>query len=242
MDAFSSVYSVPFLGKRLHSFLSVADEAELDSTSKTLHTLHRKDVYPLTHTLDLDKVGRETTAPIPYLKKVSPYVRVIQCTRNPGRIALPTVAKLPSLVSLTYAVPLLLDTTLRRIHPSTLLLWSKVNAFLQSLYTTDHRVRTVRIVPGPVILVRTDVDTGDILEEHVLDDCTEGSHLQIYRKYGMPVVLSVARPRTPFFGESVGEIRIPTALMSYGMQKSVQHTSWSVHSTGIASVVLDLTD
>jgi hypothetical protein len=239
MDCFSRVYGIPFVGARLHSFLTSEDDAGVDCASKTVYDIHRSDIYPQRPTLDLDTLG---PSPLPYLKKVSPFVRTIISETNPGRIVLPTVRMLPSLETLTYAVPLLLDTTLRRIHPSALVLWSKLNAFLQSLYTTEHRVQSVRILPGPIILMRTDLETGDVLEEHVLDDFTEGSHLAVYRKYGMPVVLTASRPRTPFFGETLQELHLPTDLMSYGMQKCVQHTSWSVQSTGIASVLLDLID
>lgn len=243
MPSFSDVYLIPLVGNLIHSFLPPKDDADISAVSEEYTDFHDEYVYPMRRELDLDGLGED---PLPYLAKVSPYTESITCARNPACIALPSVRLLPKLRTLTYAVPLVLDTSLRRIHPATHQYWANVNNFLQSLFTVDNHVESVRILPGPVHLVRTNPGSDDYVEEHILDDTTEGSHLQLYRKYGMPVVLQALRSRTMFFGDSLREIHIPKRLVSLAMQNWCADvpgcTEWDAQTTGIASVVLDLAD
>lgn len=243
MPSFSDVYLIPLVGNLVHSYLSPKDDAEISNVSEEYTEFHEEYIYPMRREIDLDTLGED---PLPYLSKVSPYVESITCMRNPSCVALPSVRTLPKLRTLTYAVPLVLDTTLRRIHPATHQYWAKVNDFLQSLFTVDNCVESVRIIPGPVHLVRTNPDSDDYVEEHILEDTTEGSHLQLYRKYGMPVVLNVYRPRTMFFGDDLRELHVPMRMASLAMQNWCADapgcTGWDAQATGIASVILDLAD
>ncbi len=241
MPSFTDVYLVPDIGQLISTFFNIRDDARLDSTNKEIRDFHRAAVYPLYNIIDLDAISEEVDDPVPYLKKMTPFAEKITSTLNPGRLGIPTVRKMRNLREVTYAVPLVVDTTLRRIHPTTYRFWELVDSFLQSLFMFPNAVETVNIVPGAIVLVRTDPDRDDFLEEHVLNDTTEGSHLQIYRRYGMPVVMNVHKPAAPTHGTRLSRVHLPGRLASYGM-KNLHYEDWNTDITGIASLLLDLID
>lgn len=238
MTSFLDVYTVPDIGNNIHSFLTFTDESNLDKVNKEVYTFNREYVYPMCKTVDLDTFHSQPNF-LNYLKKITYYIEHLTCKHNSSRTGIPTIRYMPSLKEITYAVPLVIDSTQRRIHPATHRLWGLVNNFLQSLYTHKNFVKKVNIVPGCVILVRCDPITDEFLEEHIINDTTEGSHLELYRWYGMPVVLNVVRPTVLYFGTELESVHCPFLLASYNMEK-IHCTDWNKQETGIASVILDL--
>lgn len=237
MRSFEDVYLIPNVGAAIHGYLSTEDEARMDSTSNEIRAYHREWVYPMHRTIDIDKLydGAPTFVASKYLTKMSRYVEHIHCRRNECGVKLPRITCLPKLKTLTFAVPTILDTTLRRLHPNTHMLWSSVDTFLASVLRRHRYLEKIHIIPGVVILARTDVISGDYLEEHILEDTTEGSHLQIFRRFQMPVHIIM-----PYHAREI-DIKFPFQLASLA-SKNLGYTDWSVHETGIASVLLDLLD
>jgi hypothetical protein len=229
MASFDDIYHIPLVGHTIHKFLDLQDDACLDSTNKDIRDFHRKYVYPMIRKLDLDTLQDYSTH-VSYLKKISPFLEEITCQRNSGQTALPSVRCLPNLKHVTYAVPIVLDTTLQRIDTSTHRLWAHVNGFLRSLALVENNVETVNIIPGVVKLVRVDIEEDEVLEEHILEDTTEGSHFQLYRRYGMPVMLNFRLTKDI-------PVKIPGYLTSVSVEKFI---NWNTEHTGITSLILDL--
>ena len=236
--SFESVYFIPNVGNLIGSFLCIEDELRLDSTSKSIRQFHREWVYPMYRLLNVDDIYAEASssrAACKYLTKMSPYAETVECFRNQHGAKLPGLRCLPKLRDITFAIPLIIDTTLRRIHPNTQELWASVNMFINSVVTQEHTLEKINIIPGVIIVVRSDPGSNEYLEEHILEDMTEGSHLQIFRRYQFPVTLHI--PRTV----REVDITIPLQIASLAT-KNKNFTSWSVHETGIASALLDLYD
>lgn len=229
MASFEHIYQIPLVGYTIHKFLDLQDEACLDSTNKDIRDFHRKYVYPTVRKIDLDTI-QDYTNHVAYIKKISPFLEEIICRKNSGQTALPSVRCLPNLKHVTYAVPIVLDTTLQRIDRATHHIWAHVNGFLRSLSIVENKVETVNIVPGVINLIRVDIEDDEILEEHTLEDTTEGSHLRLYRQYGMPVVLNFRLPKDI-------PVKIPGYITSVSVEKFID---WNTQDTGIASLILDL--
>lgn len=238
MPSFENAYFIPNVGSLINNFMRPEDDIKIDSTSKSIREFHREWVYPGYRHMNIDDIyenASSSRAALAYMTKMNPYVEEIECFRNVHGVKLPRLRSLPNLQDITFAVPIILDVTLRRIHPNTQELWRSVNMFINAAVTQENSLQKISIVPGVIVLVRTDPVTNEYLEEHVLEDMTEGSHLQIFRRYGLPVVL-----HAPMGARHI-DIKIPLQLASW-VTKNGGFTDWSVHETGIASVLLDLID
>lgn len=240
MPSFETAYFIPNVGGLINRYIGPEDETNLDMTSNAIRGFHREWVYPGYRYLNVDRICNKSSlrpAALKYMTKLNPYLEKIRCLRNECGIKLPSAKCLPKLTEITFAIPLILDTTLRRIHPDTQELWAAVNAFINAAVTREHAVQKIHIVPGVIVLVRTEPATGQYVEEHVLEDMTEGSHLQMFRRYQMPVALHVPRATRRV------EIKMPLQLASLASKNgTLCYTTWSIHETGMASVLLDLLD
>lgn len=241
---FEDVYLIPNLGALIWSFLPIEDEMRMDSVSTTIRQFHREWVYPTYRSIDIDTLCTYTSSsvsPPKYLTKLSPYLEEITCVRNEQRLKLPRIEALPNLKRITYAVPFILDTTLRRIHPHTQMLWAAVNTFIRTSMMRPNQIESIDIVPGVILCVRTDPeDDENYLEQHILEDTTEGSHLQLFNRYGMPVIIMLP----PAYLQYI-PMKFPFRMANYvgkTIAKRLHYTDWSVHEWGVASLLLDLID
>jgi hypothetical protein len=229
-------YSIPGLAYSISDYLNVRDEMALDCTCWAIHTANREHVYPRYDNINLDEVAYGYPEKIlrAYLRKLAPHVQQITSDYNNQRILLPMIANMPKLETVRYAVPLILDITMRRIHPDTFRFWIRLRAFLNSVAHTPNVLKKLEIVPGEVVLVHTNPGEDDYVDEHVLRDNTEGSHLHAFRHFHMPVVLILDYPEQMNI-----ELRAPTYLINFASKKFV-HTDWSDTSTGTLSRMLEL--
>ena len=229
-------YSTFGVAQSIADYLNVRDEMALDCTCWAVHAANREHVYPYYDNINLDEIAHGYSEKIlkAYLRKLTPHVRQITCEYNNQRILLPLIAHMPKLETVRYAVPLILDVTMRRIHPDTFRFWIRLRAFLNSLAHTPNALKKLEIVPGEVVLVHTNPGEDDYVDEHVLRDNTEGSHLHAFRHFQMPVVLILDYPEQMNI-----ELRAPSYLMNVASKKFV-HTDWSNGSSGALSRMLEL--
>lgn len=230
-------YSQLGVGQSISDYLNVRDEMALDCTCKTIYESNRAHVYPYYDHVHLDEVasGHSDEIMTAYLRKLTPYLRCITSEYNHRRILIPLIGELPKLEEVRYAVPLILDVTMRQIHPDTYRFWIRLRAFLNSVAHTPNQLKKLEIVPGEVVLVHTNPLEQEYLDEHSLHDNTEGSHLHAFRFFQMPLLFILDYP------EKIQHIQLhaPTYIMNLGSKKFV-HTEWSDMSTGALSRMLEL--
>lgn len=241
---FLDLYCQPLIGYTISSYLTIEDDMRFDATCSDVRAFNRAYSYPMFRSLDLDCLVEQTDNEryaTHYLRKLSPYVHEITSRKNELGFRIPSIHRLPHLRHLTLAVPLILDVTMGRIHPNTHHIWSNINLFLGSLTRHPNQLKSVMIVPGVIKLVRTEPDTQGYIDEHNIEDYCEGSHLAIYRRFGMPVTLSFFV--TPgHFG--LDQVHAPSYLMSLATKKSIQdhcaYLDWNRVHEGIGSFIVDL--
>ena len=171
-----------------------------------------------------------------YLTKMSPYATTIVSSKNSTGVCIPRITKLPKLKTVTYAVPLIIDVTFQRIHADTHRLWRGVSDFLHSLSMYNNDVDSVHIVPGIIMLVRTDVETHETLDTRILNDTCAGTHLRMYRRYQMPVTLMMPLPKLDM-------LTAPSQLMSWPIKNMAQEISQYINwdtTEGSGSFFMDL--
>ena len=238
MTTFLDLYLNPLQGKLIHSFLSVCDDQALDSTCKEIREFNRNHIYPLYTEMDT------ANSNLAFIRKVSSYVKtlIVRDTRRPLFLNY-----MPALEDITFVVPLVVDVTFRRIYEDTHSTWRDIAGFLQLLAVTPNNVHTVRIVPGNIKLLRIDVPTGDILEERIVQDSTEGSHLQLYRFYQFPPFISFFIPAIQSCKGmfKVETLHYPSQLATRSGKNTLHniitnYTTWDINTTGLASMFFDL--
>lgn len=245
---FLDLYCQPLIGYTIGSYLSVEDDARMDATCTDIRAFHREYAYPMFRILNLDELldacstERWATG---YLRKMSPYLYQITSRKNELGFRIPSIHRLPELRHLTLAIPLILDVTFNRIHPNTHHVWSNFNMFLGSLGRYPNKLETLTIVPGVIKMVRTDPITNEYIDEHNIEDYHEGSHLAIYRRFGMPVMLtffiSSAETASNF---TLQCLHAPSYLMALATKKAIQdhciYSDWNRIDEGVGSLIIDL--
>lgn len=239
MASFLDVFGISNIAFQISDYLTFEECLKFDCVSKDVYDINRESVYPMYREIDLDSVVDSLQDYIgvkSYLTKMSPYATTIIASKNSTGVCIPRITKLPNLRTVTYAVPLIIDVTFQRIHADTHRLWQGVSGFLHSLSVNNNDVKSVHIVPGIIMLVRTDVDTNDTLETRILNDTCAGTHLRMYRRYQMPVTLMNPLPRLDMF-------TAPSQLMSLPIKNMAQeisnYTNWDL-TEGSGSFFMDL--
>lgn len=247
MPRFEDVYSIQGLGFTINKFLTICDDARLDMTSKEIRTIHRESVYPLYSYYDVDELYDNLGSDIAvkgYLKKISPYAKTITMRKNEAMVKIASIRTMPNLEEMTFAVPLILDATLSMIHPNTQRVWADLGMLIQSLQEFPNKLRFLHIVPGIVRIVRVNVnDFDEYLENQVLYDTTEGSHLHIMRVFGLPVLLGNFLPKRQ--GCCVlEELTVPHRVLSLAakntLEADIRLIDWDFLHTGVFSMILEL--
>jgi hypothetical protein len=230
------LYSIPGVAQAISDYLDVRDEMALDCTCSLIHEANREHVYPYYDIMDLDHVAGRYSDTIlrAYLRKLAPYIREITSEYNPRMLLLPLIQKLPKLETLRYAVPLIMDVSMRRIHPDTFRFWVNLRSFINSVCNVPNQLKKIDIVPGQVMLVHTNPGEDEYFDEMVLRDNTEGSHMHAFRYFQMPVVMIVDYPNL-----LTAELRAPKQIMDLTSKKIV-HTDWSNEPCGVLSRMLEL--
>jgi len=239
---FLDIYCVPLLGYNISTFLNIEDQAELSATCKDARTFQTDFVYPMCKTLDLQSVSdraRTRRWVMRHLTSVSPHIHTLTPCYETSYVPL-SIDTVPRLRHATLAVPLVLDVTQQTIHPSTLIAWSNLNRFIRSITIHPNNLESLRIVPGIVKLVRTNPETGGILDSYTVPDMEEGSHLRLCRVFELPIVLY------GFNGDLLKgkTVHIPSQMMALSLrselQKNKAYTDWSGHTQGYTSMLFDL--
>lgn len=238
MTTFLDIYLNPLQGKTIHKFLSVKDEQALDSTCKEVRAFNRKHVYPSYSEIDTANFNSA------FIRKINSHIKTL-IVRDTRRSLF--LNYMPVLEEITFVVPLVVDVTFRRIYEDTHVVWRDIAGFLQLLTVTPNKVHTVRIVPGDIKLIRIDVPTGDTLEEHTVQDSTEGSHLQLYRFYQFPPFISFFIPAIQSCKGmfKVNTFHYPSQLATRSGKNTLHniisnYTTWDNNRTGLASMFYDL--
>jgi hypothetical protein len=226
----------------INRFLGIEDQFSIENTCKDTQQFQMDFVYPMTKTLDVQTLSDRTRTRrwvTRYLEKVQQHVRVLEPCYNHAYVP-PTIEHLPNLREVTVAVPLILDATRQSVHPTTQIAWGELNRFLRSLTIHPNQLETLRIVPGIIKMVRTDLDTNAILDQHIVDDIEEGSHLRLYRVFDLPIVLYGLNAEN-LQGKT---IHAPSSLMALSLRHAMKnckgYTDWSGHTQGHASILFDL--
>lgn len=230
------LYSIPGVAQTIADYLDVRDEMALDCTCSLVYNANREHVYPYYDVVNLDHVAGRYSDTIlkAYLRKLGQHIRHITSEYNQRKLLLPLVHQLPKLETLRYAVPLIMDVSMRRIHPDTYRFWINLRSFINSVCNVPNSVKKIDIVPGQVLLVHTTPGEDDYFDELVLRDNTEGSHMHAFRYFQMPVILIVDYPHL-----LQAELHAPKQIMDL-MSKKIVHTDWSNEPCGILSRMLEL--
>jgi hypothetical protein len=238
---FLDVYCQPLIGYTIDSYLGVEDEIRFDATSKEVRAFKREWVYPTCRNMDIDLLTEECENlewAKAYLRKMNPYLESVYCGQNIYDFQLPTIRSMPNLRSITFAVPLIMDVTLGCIHPNTYRIWASVDRCMQSIANTPNKIEHVNIVPGVMKLVHSDPISGDYIDEKVVQDCTEGTHLRYYRRFGLPIMLMFSIPKDNHF--HVKSFRCPSWVIALAMREKMLNTNWNTQEEGVGSMFLDL--
>lgn len=247
MPRFEDVYSISGVGVSINKFLTIREDTQLDMTSKEIRTIHRDSVYPFYTHYNVDELYDELgsgTAVKGYLKKVSLFAKTIHMGKNEGMVKIASIRTLPNLEEMTFAVPMIVDATLRMIHPHTHRIWAELAMLVQSLQEFPNKLRRLYIVPGIVRAVRVNInDFDEYLEEEVLCDMTEGSHLHTMRRMGMPVLFSNFLPIRQGFCV-LEELKVPHRLLSLTakntLERDISLIDWDFLKSGVFSMIIDL--
>jgi hypothetical protein len=238
---FLDLYCQPLLGYTIDSYLGVEDESRFDATSKEVRAFKREWVYQMYRVMDIDTLVENCEniewAKL-YLRKMNPYLTRVECRCNFHEFQVPTIRNLSNLRELTFAVPLVLDVSIGSIHPNTYQIWGSVDRFLQSLATRPNKLEHVSIVPGILKLVRTDPTTQHYLDEKIVYDTTEGTHLRYYRRFGLPVMLMFAIPKQNHF--RLKSFKCPSWVLPLSTREKTKNIDWGTQEEGVGSMFLDL--
>jgi hypothetical protein len=244
---FQDIYEIPGVGYTINRFLNIRDDTKLDTTNNVIRKIHRESVYPLYTHYNVDglyeNIGSEKGVK-EYLRKVSPYAKTIRMKRNEPSVKIASIRTLPNLEEMTFAVPMILDTTLAMIHPHTTRIWAELAMFVQSLQEYPNKLRSLHIVPGIIRIVRVNMnDFDEYLEDEILEDKTEGSHLAIMHRFGFPVLFSNFFPKRQGYCV-LEELKVPYRLLSLAakntLDSDIKLINWDFLSRGIFSGILDL--
>ena len=239
MASFLDVFGISNLAFQISDYLTGEECLKFDCVCKDVYEINRESVYPMYREIDLDAIVESLQDHIgvkSYLTKMSPYATTIIASKNSTGVCIPRITKLPKLRNVTYAVPLIIDVTFQIIHADTHRLWKGVSDFLSSLSTTNNDVESVHIVPGVIMLVRTDVETNETLDTRILNDTCAGTHLRMYRRYQMPVTLMTALPKLDMLTAPWELMSLPIKNMA---QEISQYINWDM-TEGSGSFFMDL--
>lgn len=239
---FLDTYCIPLVGYTINSFLKIEDQFVLAATCKDAQTFRTDFVFPMCKTLDLQALSERTRTrrwATRYLDNVVGHVRVLKPCFDYTYMP-PTIDRMPNLREITIAIPLILDANQQRIHPITQMAWAEVNRFLRSLTVHPNKLETLRIIPGVLKLVRAEPETNAILDEHLVHDIEEGSHLRLYRVFELPIQL---------YGLNAEQlqgkrIHAPSQVMALSLRHAMKnckgYTDWSGQTQGHATILFDL--
>ncbi len=247
MRTFEEIYQIPGLGHNINRFLTVKDDTRLDTTNKVIRKIHRDSVYPLYTHYDVDELYESIESEKgvkEYLRKVSSYAKTIQIRKNKASVKIASIRTLPNLEEMTFAVPMILDTSLAMIHPHTSRIWAELAMFVQSLQEYPNKLKKLHIVPGIIRIVQVNMnDFDEYLQDEILEDNKEGSHLAIMRRFGFPVLFSNFFPKHQGYCV-LEELKVPYRLLSLAakntLDSDIKLIDWDFLSRGIFSGILDL--
>ena len=155
-----------------------------------------------------------------------------------------SIRTLPNLEEMTFAVPMILDTTMGMIHPHTYRIWAELAMFVQSLQEYPNKLRKLHIVPGIIRIVRVNMDDFDeYLQDEILEDTTEGSHFAIMHRFGFPVLFSNFFPKRQGYCV-LEQLKVPQRLLSLAakntLDSDIKLVNWDFLNRGIFSDIIDL--
>lgn len=250
MTTFLDVFTIPGIAHTLWSYLTVEDELRYDSTCKDVRTVHREFVYRGETILDYDRIADECENCIAIesqIGKRKKYATEIiwhgLFWRGSDDI---DITLSPNLKVLNLCIPIDIDVTRSRIMDSTHEMCAIVNRCINQICNTPNNIQSIIVRPGTVTLFKFNLDTEESILKWSVFDCCEGSHLKLYKKFGMPVFIDIVTPNPEEVHLVAKRAYLPRALMSLGSRillNDIPGTAlvdWDDEDEGIVGMFVDL--
>jgi hypothetical protein len=250
MTTFLDAFTIPGVAHNLWSYLNAEDEVRYDSTCKDVRIVHREFVYKGEPIVDYDEIAMHTencTAIQSQINKRNKYATHIYWHgfywRSGEDIDI-TVS--PNLKVLDLRIPIDLDITRSKIMDSTHEMCAVINRCLNQICNTKNNIHTIKVQPGDITLIKFNLDTEEEVLSRRLYDYCDGSHLKLYKKFGMPIFIDLAVPNIEDVHLIAKRAHLPRALMSLRSRillNDIPDTAlvdWDDEDEGVAGMMVDL--
>lgn len=250
MTTFLDVFTIPGIAHNLWSYLNAEDEVCYDSTCKDVRIVHREFVYKGEPCLDYDDVAQYTencAAIQSHINKRKKYATELIWQGLDWRTSDDIDITLsPNLKVLDIRIPIDIDVTRSTIMDSTHEICAIVNRCINQICNTSNIIQNVMVRPGAITLCKFNLDTDEPILTRTIFDYCEGSHLKLYKKFGMPVFIDIVIPNPEEVHLIAKRVYLPRALMSLGSRillNDVPNTAlvdWDDEDEGEVGMMVDL--